>query len=78
MELRTEICMGGVVARGKTATERNGLYKHDAAYAHALVLAMEFVEREAPGCDPYEVPEIIREHAAELMREWGFDERARS
>jgi hypothetical protein len=71
--------MGGVVARGKTATERKELYKHDAAYAHALVRAIkEWWDKPDDGQIADGAVTEIEFRAMSLMREWGFDERARS
>jgi hypothetical protein len=35
--------------------------------------AMDELDNNPPGCDPYEVPEIIKERASEIMAEWGFN-----
>ena len=43
---------------------------HDAAYAHALVLAMESIEVDGDVASLRD----MRERAAELMREWGYVE----
>ena len=49
--------------------------EHDAAYAHALVRAMEEIEGSYADCAPSkDIKQFLTERAAELMREWGFEE----
>lgn len=52
---------------------------HDAAYAHALVIAISEIGVTEDGgyaqyCQASDTQSFLRERAAELMREWGYVE----
>lgn len=54
-------------------------FSHDAAYAHALVIAISEIGVTDDGgyaqyCPASDTQLFLRERAAELMREWGYVE----
>lgn len=78
MMLKTELYPNRIGGITQGWSGENDL-KHDAAYAHALVLAIGEIGVTDDGgyaqyCPASDTQSFLRERAEELMREWGYVE----